>query len=135
LRPKSIVTFEILALAAVALGIVVTLMSWDGLVAQARSAVLGSGIEAAVAILLIVYVAILVLLILLASRRGSNVARWLLAIIVAAELAFSIPGLGGMLAGGVVGLLSTLQLLMMVVAVVLLFVPRSRPWFRGIAEA
>jgi hypothetical protein len=131
LRPKSIVTFEMLSLAAVALGIVLTYLTWDALVAQARSAVLGSGIEAAVAILACVYVAILVLLILLASRRASNVARWLLALIVVVELVFTLPSLGATLAAGTIGLVSTLQLLMMTVAVVLLFLPASRPWFRG----
>ncbi|MFL6856332.1 MAG: hypothetical protein ACJ8EB_00325 [Allosphingosinicella sp.] len=134
MRPKTIVSFEILSLAAVALGLLVTWLTWDGIVAQARSAVLGSGIEAAVAILVLVYVAILVLLILLASRRASNVARWLLALIVAVELVFTLPAIGATLAAGTVGLISTLQLAMMTVAVVLLFLPPSRLWFRG-AEA
>lgn len=131
MRPKTIVTFEILSLVAVALGIFVVFLDWDGIVAQAQSKVLGSGIEAAVAILVLVYVAILVLLILLASRRASNVARWLLALIVVVELVFTVPGLGATLAAGTIGLVSTLQLAMMSVAVVLLFVPASRPWFRG----
>jgi hypothetical protein len=134
LRPKTIVSFEILSLAAVALGLLVTWLTWDGIVAQARSAVLGSGIEAAVAILVLIYVAILALLILLASRRASNVARWLLALIVVVELAFTLPTIGATLAAGTVGLISTLQLAMMTVAVVLLFLPASRLWFRG-AEA
>jgi hypothetical protein len=134
LRPKTIVSFEILSLAAVALGLLVTWLTWDGIVAQAQTAVLGSGIEAAVAILVLVYVAILVLLILLASRRASNVARWLLALIVVLELVFTLPGIGATLAAGTTGLLSTLQLAMMTVAVVLLFLPASRLWFRG-AEA
>jgi hypothetical protein len=131
LRPKTIVSFEILSLAAVALGILLTWLSWDDIVAQARSAVLGSGIEAAVAILAFVYVAILVLLILLASRRASNVARWLLALIVVAELVFTLPHIGATLAAGTVGLIETLQLAMMTGAVVLLFLPASRPWFRA----
>ena len=134
LRPKSIVTFEILSLAALALGLLVSVLSWDVLVASARSAVLGSGLEAAIAILLVFYVAVLLLLILLASRRASNVARWLLALIVAAEVAFSVPGLGTMLSGGTVGILSAVQLVMMAVAVILLFAPDSNRWFRGIAD-
>jgi predicted branched-subunit amino acid permease len=135
LRPRSVVTFEILSLAAVALGILVSFLSWDTIVASARGAILGSGLEPAIAILLFFYVAVLVILILLASRRASNVARWVLALILVAELVFSVPGLGTMISAGTVGILSAVQLVMMVVAVVLLFAPESNRWFRGVADA
>ena len=130
MRPSSIVNFERLALLAVALGVLVIWLSWDTVVEAARSQVVGTGIEPALAVLSIIYVGLLVLLILLTSRRGSVAARWLFVLITAVTLVFTLPKLGGMTQAGTTGWLSILQLAAQVGAVALLFTAASRAWFR-----
>jgi hypothetical protein len=131
MRPSTIVNFEWLSLLAVLLGVATTVLTWDSLIASVRSKVLGSGLEPAVAILAIIYIALLVMLILLTSRRASNVAKWLLVLIIALELVASAPRIPAMLGAGLLGWVETAQMLIQLAAVVMLFLPASRAWFKS----
>jgi hypothetical protein len=131
MRPSTIVNFEWLSLLAILLGVATMVLAWDSLISSVRSKVLGSGLEPAVAILAIIYVALLVLLILLTSRRASNVAKWLLVLIIAAGLVGSVPRIPAMLGAGVLGWVETAQMLIQLAAIVMLFLPASRAWFRN----
>ena len=129
MRPSSIVNFERLSLLAVAIGLVTLYLSWDSVLASARSAVPGTGLESAVAVLSLIYIGFLVLLILLTSRRGSAVAKWLFILVIVAEAVLTIPKLGAMMRGGAVSWLGLLQLLLQLGAIGLLFTAASRAWF------
>src|SRR5438270_11730444 len=110
MRPRSIVLFESLSLAAVALGVLILAMTWNALMGTVYARIRGAGIEPAMMVLSALYVGLLVLLILLTSRRGNSVAKWVFAAIIVAELLFTLPGLPSMVRGGVVGLTQLVQL-------------------------
>jgi hypothetical protein len=131
MRPSTIVNFEWLSLLAVLLGVATTVLAWDSLIASVRSKILGSGLEPAVAILAIIYIALLVLLILLTSRRASRVAMWLFILIVVVGDLSSVPRIPAMLGAGMLGWVETAQMLIQLAAVVMLFLPASRAWFRS----
>ena len=135
MRPRSIMLFEGLSLAAVALGVLVLAMTWGALMASVYARIRGAGIEPAMMILAALYVGFLVLLILMTSRRGSVVAKWLFAAIIVAEAAFTVPGLPAMLRGGIVGWTQILQLLVQLAGLWFLFVPASRAWVKEAATA
>jgi hypothetical protein len=135
MRPRSIVLFESLSLAAVALGVLILAMTWNALMASVYARIRGAGIEPAMMILAALYVALLILLILLISRRGNRVAKWLFAAVIVAELVFTLPGLPSMVRGGVVGWTQLLQLLVQLGGLWFLFAPASRAWVRGGAAA
>lgn len=130
MRPRSIILFESLSLAAVALGVLILALAWNALMASVYAQVRGAGIEPAVMILAILYIALLVLLILLTSRRASAVAKWLFTAIIVAELVMTVPGLPSMGRGGLAGWAQILQLVLQLVALWFLFVPASRAWLR-----
>ena len=74
MRPKSIITFEWLALLSLAVAIVVTILTWDGNVAAYGRSGYGpallwflTGIEWAIGLLLI----------FLISRKGNVIAKWI----------------------------------------------------------
>lgn len=131
MRPRSIALFEGLSLAAVALGALIMVLTWNSVMRTVSASVRGAGIEEAVMILALLYVALLVMLILLAARRANAVAKWLFTAIIAAELVMSLPRLAGMLRAGPTGWASTAQLILQLVALWFLFVPASRTWFRA----
>jgi uncharacterized RDD family membrane protein YckC len=135
MRPRSIVLFESLSLAAVALGALILALTWNALMASVYARIRGAGIEPAMMILSALYVAFLVMLILLTSRRGSAVAKWLFAAIIVAETIFTVPGLPSMLRGGIVGWTQIVQLVLQLAALWFLFVPESRAWIREAATA
>ncbi|MBV9929770.1 MAG: hypothetical protein JO013_02355 [Alphaproteobacteria bacterium] len=130
MRPRSIMLFETLSLAAVALGAAIVAMTWGALMASVYARIRGTGIEPAVMIMTALYVGLLILLILLTSRRASAVAKWLFAAIIVAEAVFTLPGLPAMLRGGLIGWAQIVQLALQLVALWFLFVPQSRAWLR-----
>jgi len=135
MRPRSIMLFESLSLAAVALGALILGLTWNALMASVYARIRGTGIEPAVMILAALYVGLLVLLILLTSRRASIVAQWLFTAIIVAELAMTLPGLGAMARGGLVGWAQIVQLILQLVAVGFLFMPDARAWLREFRTA
>lgn len=135
MRPRSIMLFETLSLAAVALGVLVLAMSWDALMARVYGTIRGAGIEPAMIVLAMLYVGLLILLILLVSRRGNAVAKWLFAAIVVAGAVTTIPGVPSMVRGGIIGWTQLLQLAVQLGGLWLLFAPASRAWVREGAAA
>jgi hypothetical protein len=130
MRPRSIMLFEILSLAAVAVFALTLAMSWHSVMAKVHASIRGAGIEPAVMVLAALYVGLLVLLIFLTSRRGSAAAKWLFTILVLVTLATSVPGLLSMTRGGIVGWTQILQLILQAAGLWFLFVPASRTWLR-----
>jgi hypothetical protein len=130
MRPQAIRNFERLSLLAVAIAAIVLLLNWNLFVAAVRMRVLGTGIEAGLIVLSLLYLGLLVLLILLISRRASLVAKWILVLIIALELVYTVPAIPGMLRAGPIGWAETVQLLIQLAAIVLLFTPAARTWFR-----
>ena len=135
MRPRSIVLFETLSLAAVGLGLLVLALTWNALLANVNARIRAAGVEPAMMILAAIYVLVLVMLILLISRRGSVAAKWLFAAIILAETLFTVPGLPAMLRGGIIGWTQILQLVVQLAALWFLFAPQSRGWGRRGAAA
>lgn len=128
MRPPSIVWFERLSLLALAIGAVVSVATWDGVLAAAQ----GSGMSATVAaIVYIVLFALMVGLVLLISRGRSAVAKWVYVILFVGGLIATAPSLGGIFDQGLLGLVQALQLLLQIVAIGLLFAPPGSAWLRG----
>lgn len=129
MRPASIRLFEGLSLLAVAVGALIIWLSWDGVLDYARVKLPGAGIEPALIVLSVIYIGLLVMLILLTSRRGSFVAKWLFVAVSLVTLLVTLPELGGLVRGGAAGWLKIVQLLVQLAGVGFLFTPPSRAWF------
>jgi len=121
-RPRSVIQAERLYLGTAVLVVATTAMTWGTL-----SAAYGAGLSAGSAAFT---VGLLVLLTVLATRRGSGVAMWLLVIATAlalASLAWQLSS--GQVATGLLGVLNAAQPILMLVGAVLLLRPASRAWF------
>lgn len=125
MRPKAIVNFERLFLASIVLSTVQLAMQAGARIGQVGP-VTELVIEAA-------GILVSVLLVLLASRRRSNVARWLLVVLTALGLLATGITLGRDLGGGkgvdAAWLVSLLAIALQTAAVAMLFAPEAREWF------
>ncbi len=122
MRPKSVVQSERIYLAATILLLASSLMVWPELIA-----VYGIGLAAGVTAFT---VGAFLLLILLSTRRGSNVSRWLLTILTVigtASLLYQVAT--AQLAFGMLGVVNTVQVVLTIVGAVLLFRPNAGIWF------
>ncbi|MFN3943374.1 MAG: hypothetical protein ACK4K7_00425 [Allosphingosinicella sp.] len=123
MRPKDITLFERLYLGSLALGIIHTAVTRDGTLFEGAGtlivvAIVGGGFGLSL------------LLALLASRRRSNIARWIIVIFFAISLPFAVveffaagfafPGIAILVQWGI----ST-------AAIYFLFTPPALAWFRG----
>lgn len=128
MRPPSIVWFERLSLLALAIGALVSALTWDDVLASIQTTGMSGTVAAVIHILLF---ALLVGLVLLISRRRSVAAKWVYVILFVAGLIVTAPGLGGIFDLGLLGLVQAVQLLLQVIAVGLLFAPPASAWLRG----
>ena len=126
MRPKSIVTFEWLALLSFAVALVVTTLTWNGNVAAYRSSGYGpallwflTGTEFALGLLLI----------FLVSRKGNVIAKWILAILTAAGILELGMGIGDRLGAGLLGIAEIAKMMLLVAALYFLFRADAKPWF------
>lgn len=122
MRPKSVVQSERIYLVATALLLASSLMVWPDLIT-----VYGFGLAAGVTAFT---VGAFLLLILLSTRRGSNVSRWLLTILTVfgtASLLYQVAT--GQLAFGILGVVNTVQVVLTIIGAVLLFRPNAGIWF------
>jgi hypothetical protein len=127
MRPTSILYFERLAILSILVGMVFTWIDWEDQIAGVRAA----GFTAAVAPLTLGFaLAILLLLIVLISRRGSAIAKWVFVALFAFGLVVSAPQVMDALDRGLVGLLQLTQLVVQGMAVYFLFTPEANDWFR-----
>lgn len=128
MRPKSIARFEALSLLSVGLAAVAAVLSWGGaLPGGARQGAVGSAMIAATGLALILSL----VLILLTSRKGSNVAKWLFVVLVAVSAAVTVPRLGTIGAEGLVGTVDVASVVLQLVAIYFLFTAEARAWFAG----
>lgn len=120
-QPRDVARFERLMLASLAVGAVVAALMMTHVVRHVG--------RQTSAILLTVLFAGAFVLTLLASRRASQVARWLLAIGTVLALVPWLAHVPNMIARQPVIYLSLLQFGLQVAAIVYLFTRRSRAWF------
>ena len=99
MRPPSIVNFERLFLAALALGLIGLVLGFDAATAQLarESALRQLGIGASELLIGVsaAWLAIYLLLWFLIARKASNVAKWILVILSAIGAIFFLPALTG----------------------------------------
>ena len=119
MRPNSIIWFERLYLATLALSLLVSALDWEG-TAQ------GVGTAGAIAIMAVVAI-VNVVLVLLVSRRRSRTVKWILAVISF----LAAIGLIGYLQAGLESPRDQIDfalILVQVCAIALLFTPSARAW-------
>lgn len=123
-RPRPVILFERLSLGALAIGFVGSLFVWPEIAAQMPRAV--TVVVAVQALFLFLYAG----LVLMISRRRSNVARWILTVLLVLG---TISSLGDVAADIAISPLATalnfVQLAMLGAAVLLTFNAAARPWF------
>ena len=126
MRPKSVALAEWLYLASIALLIAVSVLTWDAAVAQGGFA-LAAGVTA-------FGVGLSLLLLILTTRKASRIALWLLIALTAlGALGVAVQVSNGILATGLNGVLTIVQLVLTLIPIVLLFRPRARAWFADMA--
>lgn len=121
-RPKAIGLFETLFFASVAISAVVLFLQGSAAPSEGLS-------EATVAAVSAGVIALTVLIGLLASRRRSNVARWLLALLTAGGVAMTLNGLLGGFDLDLPAILGLAGLALQAAAVAQLFGRAGRAWF------
>ena len=128
MRPKSVALAETLYLASIVLLLAISILTWDVAVAQG-GVVLAAGVTA-------FGVGLSLLLLILTTRWASRVALWLLVVLTAlGVVGVMIQVSTGVLATGLIGMLTIAQLVLTIVPIVLLFRPRARAWFDERAQA
>ena len=122
MRPKSVRLGEQIYAISIVLTLVLAVVGWEQAVVQLGFATaLGANLF---------QLGLQVLLLILATRKGSRVALWLLAAVTAMTLVgFLMQVSAGVVAPGLFGVLTTVQAVLSLVAVVLLFRPSARAWF------
>jgi len=125
MRPASIERFEALYFTSLAIGVLSAAVSWQTSVSIASPAF--------VITVQIATFAILLSLILLISRRRSDIARWMLAILFVLGAIVYIPAAGSILdSSPVLVVLSAFQLIFQAIALYYVFSPAARVWFKGV---
>lgn len=128
-RPRSIVMFERLYLAAIAIGLLTTAFLWSSLRQKvaAQEAMLGSWFLPAT---IVIGFAISLALWYFIARRGSVVAKWIATVLVALGIAgvlfTMLMGRYSWDASGVIGLI---RVALQIGAIWFLFRPDNRAWF------
>lgn len=130
MRPKAIVQFEWVYIASLLIGMLSTYLTADRNAAQMANG--GVAFSAsAIIIMSWVFSAIGLALALLASRKASNVARWIVIVFAALGIVsfpFAIPALPTM---GPVAVLAVSQFVLSIVTIYLLLRPDAKAWFAG----
>ena len=119
MRPKSVTLGEQLYAVSLVLAVVLAGMGWASTVAA-----IGTGGALGIYAL---YLGASVLLLVLTARGGNRVALWVLTAINLVGFLMQISG--GVVAGGLFGVLTTIQTLLSAVAIVLFFRPAARDFF------
>ena len=123
-RPKSVVTFERLSIASLILGIPMTALTYDLYVSATVRPAMIFTIQG-------ITILVMIALILWASRRRSNIARWIWSLMFVVGVLFYIPSLIQFYKLGIPGVISTIQVALQAAGVYFLMFPAaSREWFR-----
>jgi hypothetical protein len=125
-RPRSVVLAERLYMAAIVLLVALPVIG------LARSGwVFGNTILAGIGLTLF-FAGLLLLLTVLVTRRGSRAALWVLAVLTALNVAgYLMQVSAGVVATGLFGVGTSVQVALTVIAVVLLFRPNAQAWMRS----
>ena len=123
--PKHIKYFEWTWLGSLAVGIIVSALSYSEMVPVELDI-----FDGFILFFYLFIFGIILLLILLTSRKRSNITKWILVVMFGFGIVLYIPQLAFLFNLGFVGVLSSLQLLAQCVGVYFLFTEESREWFR-----
>lgn len=127
MRPGTIVNFERVMAGTIVTAWLQLILTWNEMIRGLSSAM--SSPASFLIIMMGVMTALYLLLTLFVSRRRSKIAMWILIVL----FAIGIPGFVRAMSGGrLIGspLLTIVQELGQLIALVLLFLPTSRAWFR-----
>lgn len=133
MRPNAIVTFERLFLISI-------LLSTVGLALLAGDRIGAIGPPLTEIVVGAAVILLSVALVLLASRRRSNIARWVLVVLTGLGLGTAGYEVGRILGSdgegfGATTVVDLLAIALQTAAVAMLFVPEAREWFRRRGEA
>ncbi|MGW8188710.1 hypothetical protein [Sphingomonas hankookensis] len=134
MRPSSIVRFDRLYLASIAVGLIGNILEWPLTMARLAenpdTAALGSTAAVAAGGMIAIGVVIALLLWFFIARRGSNVAKWILVVFTVFAIGSLVLGFttGAVIldAGGIVRLVAVA---LQTAAVAFLFRPDAAAWF------
>ncbi|MEM9145784.1 MAG: hypothetical protein AAGC57_06260 [Pseudomonadota bacterium] len=128
MRPASIRTFEVLILLSLALGLAVTAMTWSSLTQE-----VGQGLVIAVQAATL---SVVLWGVFLVARRANNLARWVFTVMFGIGFIAYIPQVAFLFsAQPTVGLLGTIQVMLQLSALMMLFRADARVWFRARRKA
>jgi hypothetical protein len=130
--PKSVWWFEKLMWLSLLLGVVASWLDWGRIMSQVQAAEAGMQDVAKITALvtLVIVFGVMLLLIFLIARMRQNWARWVFTILFALGLPFTLMNIPATISADLAaGGLMLVQLVIQVVAVVMIFMPSSRPWF------
>lgn len=134
MRPISIVWFERIYLFSLVLGLLSTFINWSVIMTAAQTATEAKQLPSAIPAISIVIIAssfgISLLIWYFISRRGSNVARWIFTVFFVLGLLALPSSLSNPLYGPGLVAMAMLNTVLQFVALVLLFRPDSREWFK-----
>jgi len=132
MRPQSIIMFERLFLASLALGVLGFLLSYQQVADVAANDTgmrqLGLGTGFLIGVVAISY-AVYLLLWYLIAHRASNAAKWILVVFTALGILLALPGLAGPWTSTLV--LSVVVYALGILAVIHLFRPDAKAWLDG----
>lgn len=126
MRPQSVERFELLFLMSLGLGVVMAALNFDQVAATA-----GAGF-----VLIVTATTLLVMvgLVLWASRKGSNIARWILLVFAVLGAVAYVPTVPQLWAENLIlPLVSAVQILLQVAGIYFVFRPDAKPWFQKTA--
>jgi len=134
MRPKSIVTFERVVLASVALSILGIFLGWERAVTDAADAGVATGFVVGVAVFTLL---LSLLLLWFISRKASPIAKWIYVVFTGLGLVIGLVGIGKLFEnGGVTAIITILSYVLSAVSLWLLFRPDANAWFNdGRGEA
>ncbi len=122
--PKSIKLFEQLFLLSLALGVIQSALF-------SNAAGMTGGSVYSVAIVQVVLMVIVGGLILLTSRKKSVICKWILVAFFLLGMIAFIPNLAVYFEHGIMGVISSVQVLLQAIAIYLLFNADSKAWFES----
>jgi hypothetical protein len=126
MRPKSVVLAEALYLASIAILLLISMLTWTDAVAQG-GAILAGGVTA-------FGVGLSLLLLILTTRKASRIALWFLVGLTAlGAVGVMVQVNKGILAAGLIGVLTIVQLVLTLIPILLLFRPSARAWFAAMS--
>lgn len=139
MRPPSIIMFERLFLASLALSAIQFFIGYDAMIGEMerepalQQLGIGGGVLTGI---FVVGMAIYLLLWFLIARKASSVAKWILVVLSAlGVLAFLVSFAGGQVTFDLIAMLGAAYYALAIAALVFLFRADANAWFRGEGKA